>query len=216
MEAYPSTPMTNPVRHTEISPGGYQAPYIKVLFRSLHGDVIKRFVNPGERLVDVQKPIAQECGYNFPDRIARLVKPNGHVITDLLDFPFEDCQEGDVYNIVFNTLGAHEGLPAARVTVEFEFLSGLCEAAVVSTQTRLRDVQRLLLDLAGHFLPDTASIRSPLGQIFCQLNDLPFVNANEGDVFSVMIDAADDPSDDSFFNLLRDFDIRRQALLDDA
>eukprot|EP00973_Karenia_brevis_P045659 6323545-Karenia_brevis.AAC.1 len=98
----------------ERSPGVYKNPNIEVLFRTLYGDDIRLAVNPAQRLVDVQKAVAEKCGSDFPEKVARLVKPNGDAITDLLDFPFDDCQEGDVFNVVFNTRGQHELLPAAR------------------------------------------------------------------------------------------------------
>eukprot|EP00973_Karenia_brevis_P058745 8180611-Karenia_brevis.AAC.2 len=117
--------------------------------RGWHWKDVRIAVNPAQRLVDVQSVIGQAYGLGFPDEIARLVKPNGNVITGLFDLPFEDCEGDDIFNIVFDILGDYEQMPAACVSVEFRLPSGQSKEVVVSIETRLRDVQCFLTHVVG-------------------------------------------------------------------
>eukprot|EP00973_Karenia_brevis_P059148 8235519-Karenia_brevis.AAC.1 len=160
-----------------------------VLFRTLDGTDIRLAVNPAQRLVDVQVALTEECACAFPENIARLVKPNGDLIANLFEFPFEDCREDDVFTVVLSIRGAHEELPERRVEVDFRLPSGQhVEEVVITTETRLRDVQRFLIHLAGGcFASDRASLSSADGNLFNDLDDLPFIRAKQGDLFTAFI-----------------------------
>eukprot|EP00973_Karenia_brevis_P045800 6343226-Karenia_brevis.AAC.1 len=113
----PYTPRPEQNAHAERSPGLYAQQDKNVLLHSLQGGDVRLAVNPSQRLVDVQRDIARRYGFVFPTKIARLVKPNGHTFKNLLDFPFTDCKDGDVFNIVFERPGMDEVIPEAEMSV---------------------------------------------------------------------------------------------------
>lgn len=203
----PYTPRFKPDAHAERSPGLYAQPDTVVVLRSLQGGDVRLAVNPSQRLVDVQGEVARAFGFAFPEKIARFVKQNGQVVTDLLDYPFTDCKDGEVFSIVIGCPGTHDVIPEAKMRVNFELPTGQTVQMVVASGTRLRDLQPALLRFAGGRLPaDMASISSPDARIFDDFNDRPFINARQGDVFTISISPTDDPF---FFDL---FDRRPPGL----
>eukprot|EP00973_Karenia_brevis_P000713 100540-Karenia_brevis.AAC.1 len=174
---------------------------LRIILQVLDGNRETIAVNPSQRLIDVQRSIAQKFERSvLPERVAMLIKPSGDVIKDLLALPFTYCKEGDVFNVVFEARqNPQEPVPAPRVQINFKMPSGNVWQLLVTTDTRLRDVQPALTKSAGGRFPsDMVSLSVYGNQIYDNFNDLPFEHAIQNDVYTVMLSKTDDPY---FFDL---------------
>ena len=100
--------------------------------------------------------------------------------------PFLSLSNGDVFNVLFE--------PNQLMNILFSF--GRCRTPLINMTVRrmtiLGDLQcQLLAAFAWQDVPIAAAIVDRAGLTYCDMNDMPFAEAQDGDEFRVTFDSSD-------------------------